>query len=206
MSSNSKTLLVGAAADSHVFSLDPELRYRSFSPAHAAAMKSMYGVEIFLGERFADYQTVRADRETALANLTRALAGECVVASAYSGKPGCQRYVEVVHEPLKDATGKVVGVNVRAFDATERRATEKTLLATERRYQDRFNGAIEGMYQSSPDGRVLEANSAFAEMLGYGSAAELVTELVDVAHQVWADPDERPRFTEMLRERGTLHG
>jgi len=207
MTSNSKSLAGDITASRlPVFTLDRELRYTAFNRAHVADMKAMYGVEIVLGGRLTDYQSVAADRETAQANLLRALAGERVVASAYSGEPGHERYIDVVHEPLTDAKGEVVGVEVRVFDATERQAIEEALWESEERYRDLLEGAIEGIFQSSPEGTVLAANEVCARMLGYVSAAEVVAGVVDSAHQVWAQPDERSRFTELLREKGVVRG
>jgi len=189
-----------------IFRLDRKLRYTGFNRAHADDMKAMYGAEIALGGLLVDYQSVAADHETAQTNLTRALAGERVVASAYSGEPGQERYIDVVHEPLKNAAGEVVGVEVWVFDATERQATEEALREREERYRHLFDGAIEGIFESSPEGRVLEANEVCARMLGYGSAADLVAGIVDSAHQVWAEPEERSCFTELLREKGVVRG
>lgn len=113
------------ADDQPVFALDRDLCYTAFNRAHATMMRELYGAEIALGGRLTDYQTVAADRETALANLERALAGEPVVASAYSGEPGRERrYFDVRHTPLRDDDGAVSGVVMHAVDITERRRAE----------------------------------------------------------------------------------
>jgi PAS domain S-box-containing protein/putative nucleotidyltransferase with HDIG domain len=204
---NEKDLLaITGGIQASVFALDHDLRYTAFDRAHAANMREMYGVEITLGARLADCQTVVVDRETSHANLMRALAGERVVASAYSGEPGHERYIDVVHEPLKDTTGEIAGVEVRAFDATRRQAIEEALRESEQQFRALFEGAIEGIYQISPDGHVLAANKAFAAMLGYRSAADLVADVVDAGHQLWAKPDERTHFVGMLHERGIVRG
>ncbi len=207
VTNDSKTLTADIMA-SHlpVFTLDRELRYTAFNRAHAADMKELYGAEITLGSRLANYQSVTADRETARGNLMRALGGERVVASAYSGARGHERYIDVVHEPLTDAAGEVVGVEVRVFDATERQAVEKALQDSEERYRNLFEGAMEGIFQSSPEGKVLAANEVCARMLGYGSGADVVAEVVDSARQVWAQPDERSCFTALLCEKGVVRG
>ena len=98
MPSNSETL----AATHHqaVFTLDRELRFTAFNRAHADNMKAAYGAEVDLGGRFADYITVAAERETIVADLMRALAGERRVISANRGEPGRERYFDVVYEPV----------------------------------------------------------------------------------------------------------
>jgi hypothetical protein len=72
------------ANDQPVFALDSDCRYTAYNRAHAEVMRALYGAEIALGGRLTDYQTVSADREAAIANLEKALAGERVVASATS--------------------------------------------------------------------------------------------------------------------------
>lgn len=116
------------ADDQPVFALDRDLCYTAFNRAHATIMRALYGVEIALGRRLADYQTVADDREAALANLEGALAGETVVASAYSGEPGRERrYFDVLHTPLRDDNGAVNGLVMHTVDVTERRRTEENL-------------------------------------------------------------------------------
>ena len=199
-------LATSGEAQEAVFALDRDLCYTAFNRAHAANMKEMYGVEISLGARLPDCQTVAVDRETSQANLIRALAGERVVASAYSGEPGHERYIDVVHEPVRDKTGEVGGVEVRVFDTTRRQAIEKALRESEESFRDLFEGAIEGIYRVSPDGHMLAANKAFAAMLGYRSAADVVAEVVDAGRQLWANPEERTPFVSMLHENGIVRG
>ncbi len=80
-----------------MFAVDRELRYTAFNRAHAAVMRALYGAEIAVGGRLTDYQSVAADRQTATTNLTRALAGELVTGSAFTGEGPQQRFFEVVH-------------------------------------------------------------------------------------------------------------
>ncbi|TVR00071.1 MAG: hypothetical protein EA403_12130 [Spirochaetaceae bacterium] len=110
-----------AGMDSAVFALDREYRYLAFNPAHAAFMKSLYGVDIAVGGALPDYQHVPEDWLAAQQNLDRALAGETVTTVASSGDPArTQRYFEVRHVPLRTADNQIYGVAVYATDVTER--------------------------------------------------------------------------------------
>jgi PAS domain S-box-containing protein len=105
-----------------IFSLDREYRYTSFNAAHATVMKAIYGADIANGYSLFEYQTVEADRMRSKANLDRALAGEHLVDEAFSGDdPLSQVYFEVVHNPIHNTVGEVIGVAVFAYDLTERR-------------------------------------------------------------------------------------
>ena len=74
------------ANEQPVFALDRDLRYTAFNRAHATVMRALYGAEIALGGRLPGYPTIAADRDAAVGNLARALAGEHVTACAFSGE------------------------------------------------------------------------------------------------------------------------
>jgi PAS domain S-box-containing protein len=80
-------------------------------------------------------------------------------------------------------------------DLTERRRTEAALRQSESRFRTIFDGAGTGIALTALDGRLLDANPTFAEMLGY-SVDELLrldpSELVD-------DPDGGAEYEPLLR-------
>jgi PAS domain S-box-containing protein len=84
-------------------------------------------------------------------------------------------------------------------DISERKDAEK-------KYRDLFEGALEGIYRTSLEGRILAANPALAKVLGYDSAEEVVSAITDLAHQVWSDPEERTRLITLLKEHGSVRG
>ena len=57
--------------------------------------------------------------------------------------------------------------------AIERRGAEDALRNSEAKFRGLFESVMEGVYQTSRDGRILVANPAFVKLLGYGSAEEL---------------------------------
>ena len=71
----------------------------------------------------------------------------------------------VLNAIVKD--DEVVGASVLARDVTE--AREK-----ERRFTELFETLHEGVYFSTPEGKLLEANAALVRMLGYSSTGELL--------------------------------
>ncbi|HUE52645.1 MAG TPA: PAS domain S-box protein [Terriglobales bacterium] len=62
----------------------------------------------------------------------------------------------------------VVGVSTLARDVTEEREKE-------RRFTELFETLQEGVYFSTPEGKLLEANPALVQMLGYGGKDELLS-------------------------------
>src|SRR6266446_5492375 len=72
----------------------------------------------------------------------------------------------------------------------ERRARRES----EASYSALVQQAPLGIYRSTLAGRFVSANAALARILGYDSPAQLLT--LDMAHDVYADPEERRRLVE----------
>ncbi len=78
-------------------------------------------------------------------------------------------------------------------DITERRETEQALLRSEEKYRNIFNFAAVGIYQSSPQGKLLTGNRTLARMLGYESVEELLQQTME--HDVYFHKEEREEQT-----------
>src|SRR5262249_30219039 len=63
--------------------------------------------------------------------------------------------------------GEVMGINALACDVTERHGTR-------RRFTELFETLQEGVYFSTPEGKLLDCNTALVGLLGYGSKEELL--------------------------------
>ncbi len=74
----------------------------------------------------------------------------------------------------------------------------------EARYRSIFENAVVGIYQSTPQGRILAANPALARMLGYDSVEELLQ--VDIERDLYVDVSERRKNMEILHRTGRLDG
>jgi PAS domain S-box-containing protein len=74
----------------------------------------------------------------------------------------------------------------------------------EERYRSIFENAMEGIFQSTPDGRHLTVNPAYARMFGYDSPEEITRDVSDIAHQLYVNPEDRLRFKEMLDREGRV--
>ena len=92
---------------------------------------------------------------------------------------------------------------VNAEIKAREQASEATRLATER-FRGIFDNAVEGIFQTTLDGKYLNANPALARIYGYDSPGHLINELRNIGRQLYVDPDRRQQFQESLKEQDTL--
>jgi PAS domain S-box-containing protein len=74
----------------------------------------------------------------------------------------------------------------------------------EKKYRSIFENALEGIYQTTLDGRILSANPAFARILGYDTPEQLMGQIDDIGEQHWKNPDERQEMVRQLLAHGTV--
>jgi PAS domain S-box-containing protein len=91
-------------------------------------------------------------------------------------------------------------------DATERKQAEETLKNSELKYRNIFENAIEGIYQSTIEGRFITANAALARMAGYDSPEELIESIKDIGNQLNVHPEDRERLIEIIEAKGFADG
>jgi phosphoserine phosphatase RsbU/P len=85
--------------------------------------------------------------------------------------------------------------------AIERKRAELAIVQAEDKYRNIFEHIVEGIFQTTPDGRFLSANPALARIYGYESPADLMARLTDIAHQLYLDPGRREEFIRLMEKR-----
>jgi two-component system cell cycle sensor histidine kinase/response regulator CckA len=91
-------------------------------------------------------------------------------------------------------------------DISERKEQELHLRDAQTRYAGIFENAVEGIYQSSPEGQYLSVNPALARMYGYDTPGELLDQVSDISKQIYVDPSFRERFRREIEEVGQIRG
>jgi diguanylate cyclase (GGDEF)-like protein/PAS domain S-box-containing protein len=86
--------------------------------------------------------------------------------------------------------------------ATERTHTLLALKASEQRYRELFQNVTAGVFQTTSDGKFMAANPALVRMLGYDSEDELID--LDIARDVYMDPDHRQNWIRAMAEGGEV--
>lgn len=76
-------------------------------------------------------------------------------------------YVQTLKAPVKDAQGKTVGVQGMFWDVTARKEAENAAQQSDARFRRLVQSPLFGVLVAELDGRILEANDALLEMIGY---------------------------------------
>ncbi|ADQ80302.1 PAS/PAC sensor signal transduction histidine kinase [Paludibacter propionicigenes WB4] len=175
------------------FSVDFEYRYTGYNELHVRRMKELYNVDVKLGDKLSDYQTLQIDWLKAKSFIDKALAGETFTEYVYLGYSGSkQLYSEVSHSPILNRKNEVIGVSIFSKDVTERKAIEDALKASELKYR--------GLVDNSPnaiaiycDEKVVFVNNACFKLIGATTRNELIDkQVLDFIH---------PEFKELAASR-----
>jgi adenylate/guanylate cyclase len=87
---------------------------------------------------------------------------------------------------------KAIGTQLGSL--IQRKKAEEARRIAEERYHSIVENAMEGIFQSTPDGGYLSANPALAKLYGYDSPEELIFSVKNISYQLYVDPDRRLEF------------
>lgn len=88
-----------------------------------------------------------------------------------------------------------------AIDVTDQRRAEEALRRSEERYRLLFERNLAGVYSATTEGRLIECNEAFAQMMGYATPEDAVAGSADTSHPF---REEREDFLARLQAEGSL--
>lgn len=87
-------------------------------------------------------------------------------------------------------------------DLTNRKRMRDALEESEEKYRTIFENAMEGIFQTTPEGRLISANPALARISGYNSPAEIIDHLVNLDTQLYVQSEDRIIFKDLLQKHG----
>jgi PAS domain S-box-containing protein len=110
-------------------------------------------------------------------------------------------YYREVRSPSAYELQLIERVTHMASLAIERAQTQAQLRASEQRYRSLFESVPIGLYRSTPEGRIVDANDALVQMLGYPSREKL---LETPAQALFCDPADRQRWQAEMDAKGVV--
>ena len=137
---------------------------------------------------------------------TRLLSGETLrgVEVVRRRRDGSLLTVSLSAAPIRDANRKVKGILGFLPDVTEKKRSEMALRRAEEKYRTIFENTVEGIFQTTPEGRYLSANPALAHMLGFDSPEDLINTRKDILTEEYVKPEMRAEFAKVLDEHGVV--
>ncbi|MHB8526218.1 MAG: PAS domain S-box protein [Candidatus Acidiferrales bacterium] len=114
-------------------------------------------------------------------------------------KDGSSFPVEFISTAIREGE-EVTGAVVTFRDITARQRAEKAQKQAEERFRSIFENAVEGIYQSTPDGRFISVNPAMAKMFGYASPEEMIECINDIGTQLYIDSEQREEFKRAMEQ------
>jgi PAS domain S-box-containing protein len=113
------------------------------------------------------------------------------------------------HDKLEDLVAQRTAelITAHAFlreQIAERKCAEEALRHADEKYRVIFENALDGIFQSTPDGQFISANPALARMFGYESVDEFIADRTNIERQHYIDPDRREIFKKLMAETGIV--
>jgi len=99
---------------------------------------------------------------------------------------------------------KLIALDQELALATNLAAALRDLRRSGEQYRGLFENAMEGIFQTSPDGRLITANPAMAHTFGYESPGEMMAAINGDIRQLYADPSRRQELLRLLRANGAV--
>ena len=130
-----------------------------------------------------------------------------VIATQRFGKGDMHARADLPHR--EDELGRLA----KSFDAMavmlemenfERKQAGEAMKLSEQKYRSLFKNAIEGIFQTSPEGQYVSVNPALARMIGYDTPEELMKGVTDLSKQGYVNPEDRVRYKKIIEEQGII--
>jgi PAS domain S-box-containing protein len=115
-------------------------------------------------------------------------------------KDGSRINLFITVSPIRDLSGKVIGISSFIKDITESKILEKQAYLSEIKYRQLFEESKDFVYESTTNGKFISINQTGVEMLGYNSKEEVLE--LDIRKDVYFNSDERHRFTDEIADKG----
>lgn len=118
-------------------------------------------------------------------------------------KDGSELSLHLKTTLLKDEAGHPIGIIASSRDLTIIKEKEKSLKESESRFKDLFENIKDTVYESTPDGRLIDINQAGLELFGYSSKEELLSS--NISKTLYVNPYDREIFKSIMEKEGAVN-
>ncbi|MCC2675105.1 MAG: domain S-box protein, partial [Ramlibacter sp.] len=161
-------LFISSVTDYAIYMLSPEGKVVSWN-AGAERFKG-YKAEEIIGQHFSRFYSPE-DQATGLparALKTARETGKFEAEGWRMRKDGTRFWASVVIDPIRDASGELVGFAKITRDITEKRAAQEALRESEQRFRMLVQGVTDyAIYMLSPSGEITNWNAGARRIKGY---------------------------------------
>lgn len=95
---------------------------------------------------------------------------------------------------IYDSSGNYSGLRIAGLDITRKKKQEDALKISEEKYKSLFENSLDGIYQTTLEGKYIDVNPALVKMLGYNSKEELLQ--LDITKKLYISEKDRPGINE----------
>ncbi len=120
----------------------------------------------------------------------------------YIHKQGHLVWGRVSSSLVRNTDGEPMYFVSHVKDITQYKEAGRKLRESEQKYRSLFNDAVLGIYQATPEGRIVSANPALVKMCGYDTQEELISNIT--LAQMYVNPEDREIIKGILSKEGVV--
>ena len=124
----------------------------------------------------------------------------------FTRRDGITAQAQIRAEFEMNDLGRVTTISGTFQDVTRAKAVESALAQSESKCKTIVDNALEGVFQTTLDGKFISANQSMAEILRYSDPTDLVAAVGNIGRDLYHDPADRERYLELLQEYGKMRG
>jgi len=146
----------------------------------------------------------KKDRRRARENMVKVLKRGSMKTVEYTflTKHGDEFPAELSASVVRDHSAKPIAFVATTRDTMERKKAEEALRSSVAKFRALFENVPAGVYQTSPDGKIIIANPTLVRMLGYDSLRKLLA--VDIGRDLYIEREDREAWQRELEGKGEL--
>jgi PAS domain S-box-containing protein len=173
------------------------------SPSIKVISKGGYSREDLIGKSMDDFYSISDGRRsfiTLLQERSSVADYEIILKNRDGSNVPCSISAKIQFD-TQGMPFKIIG-SLR--DITERKQAEELLRESEERFRSLYENSTMGLYRTTPDGKIILANSALINILGYSSFEELAKR--DLQKDGFEPNYKRESFIELIEKNGFVKG